>query len=47
MLKRKYGYAKADSEHCFDLTGFISAIGVTDISSKQNILDKDFFAGGA
>ena len=31
MQKRKYACITADSEHCFDLVGIISAVGVTDI----------------
>ena len=27
-------HTTADSEHCFDLTGFINAAGVTDIYSR-------------
>ena len=34
----------AESEHCFDLSGLISAVDVTDINSKQYIAEKEFFA---
>ena len=41
MQKRKHAYITAASEHCFDLTGLISVVGVTDIYSKQ-MPEKDF-----
>ena len=31
MKKRKYVHITADSEHCFDFSDFISAVGVTDM----------------
>ena len=33
----------AESEHCFDLSLRISAVGVTDIYSRQYIAEKDLF----
>ena len=36
----------ADSEHCFDLSGLIKAVSVTDIYSRQYMPEKDFFACG-
>ena len=32
------------SEHCFDLSGLISVVGVTDICSMQCIREKELFA---
>ena len=34
VQKHKYVYRNASSEHCFDQSGFISAVGVTDIRSR-------------
>ena len=36
----------ADTEHCFDLLGFISAVDVTDIYSRRYTSEKGFFASG-
>ena len=36
MQKRKDVYITADSEHYFDLSGLISAVGVTDIYAKPS-----------
>ena len=33
---------KLDSDHCFDLSGLISAVGVTDGCSRQYMPEKDF-----
>ena len=44
MQSRKYVYRTADSEHSFDLSGLISTVGVTNIYSRQNIPEKEFFA---
>ena len=44
MQKGKYAYRTADSEHCFDLSGLISAVNVTDIYSTPRIPEKEFFA---
>ena len=38
-------YKNADSELCFDLSGLISAVGVTDIYSKH-YRPEEFFACG-
>ena len=32
----------ADSKHCYDLSGLISAVGVTDIYSRQYVPEKEF-----
>ena len=45
MQLHKYTYRTADSEHCSDLSGLISAVGVTGIYSRQYIAQK-FFACG-
>ena len=37
-------YRTADSEHRFDLSGLISAVGVTDIYSRQYTPENEFFA---
>ena len=42
MQKRKYVYRTADREHCFDLSGIISAVGVTDVYSRQYTPEKEF-----
>ena len=39
-----YIYKTADSEHCFDLSGFISAVDVSDVYSRQYMSEKEFFA---
>ena len=41
MQMRKYAYKTADSEHCFDLSGLISGVDVTDIYSRQYILERE------
>ena len=43
LQKRKHVYRSADSELCFDQSGHISAIGVTEIFSRQHIPEKKFF----
>ena len=43
MQMHKYVYRTADSEHCFDLSDLISAVGVTDIYSRQYTPEKKFF----
>ena len=35
MQMRKYAYGTADTKHCFDLSGLISAVGVIDVYSRQ------------
>ena len=42
MVKRKYVCITADSEHCFDLSGFISAVGMHDINSRQYMPENNF-----
>ena len=48
MQKCKYDYVyrTANSKHCFDLSGLISAVGVTDVYSRQYPAEKEFFACG-
>ena len=46
MQMHKYVYRTADREHCFDLSGLISAVGVTDIYARQYMSAKEFFACG-
>ena len=48
MQMRKYAYKTADSEHSFGLSGAISAVGVTDIYSRQYTSESviEFFAFG-
>ena len=43
MQKCKYACVTAESEHCFDLSGLISAVGVTDIYSRP--YGRYYFAG--
>ena len=38
-----YIYKTADSKHCFDVSGLVSAVGVTDIFSRRYMLKKDFY----
>ena len=44
MQKRKCAFITADSEHCFDLSGLISIVGVTGIYLRQYICREEFFA---
>ena len=49
MHKRKHAYITAESEHClvyFDLSGLNSAVGVTDIYSRQCKPGKECFVSG-
>ena len=44
---RQCVYRTANSEHCFDLSGLISsAVGETDIYSRQYTPEKELFARG-
>ena len=46
MQIRWYIHNTTDNEHCFDLSGLISAVGVTDIYSRQYIPEINVFACG-
>ena len=39
-------YTDLHSGHCHDVSGLISAIGVTDSKSRQYVPEKEFFACG-
>ena len=45
MRKHKHVYTTADPELCFDLSGFIRAVGVTDTYSRPCVSER-FFACG-
>ena len=45
MQMRKYVYRTTDSDLCFDLSDLISALGVTDIYSRQYTCEKIFAWG--
>ena len=46
MAMKKSRHMSQNCEHCFDLSGLISAVGVTDIYLRQYIPEKEFFACG-
>ena len=46
LQKLMLACSAADSEQCMDPLGLVSAVGVTDLYSRQYIPEKEFFACG-